>query len=177
MAWIVALLLRVLAATWRVERGDFPVDGACVLAFWHGEQLPMILLHRGRGITGVVSRSRDGERLAAVLLRLGYRVLRGSSSQGGALVLRAALALLAAGGRPALAVDGPRGPAGTVQPGAEALARRAGVPVVCGRVEARGWRAGSWDRFLVPWPFARVRVRYAVWWPGEGGLAERLGPP
>lgn len=176
-AWIVALLVRLLARTWRVERPPFPVDGPCVLAFWHGEQLPMIALHRGLGIVGLASLSADGERLARVLRALGYGVVRGSTSRGGVAALRAAAAVLAAGGRPALAVDGPRGPAGTVQPGAEALARRAGVPVVWGTVEARGWRARSWDRFLVPWPFVRVRVRYGVWREGDGPLAARLPPP
>lgn len=161
--FVVALLVRLLALTWRVERPPFPVAGPCVLAFLHGEQLPLVALHRGMGVVGIVSRSRDGERLSAVLTRLGYPVLRGSTSAGGTEVLVAASHALARGERPALAVDGPRGPAGRPGPGAAGLARRAGVPVVVGRVESAGWRARSWDRFLVPWPFARVRVRYRVW--------------
>jgi hypothetical protein len=169
---ILAVAVRLLARTWRVERPAWPVAGPCVVAFWHGHQLPMIALHRGLGLVGIASRSRDGEIVTGVLTRLGYPVVRGSSSRGGVDALRGAATALATGGRPALAVDGPRGPAGVVQPGAEALARRAGVPVVYGVVEAAGLRLGSWDHFLVPWPLARVRVRYGVWRPGEGSLAE-----
>ena len=40
---------------------------------------------------------------------------------------------------------------------------------------SRTWRLRSWDRFLIPKPFARVRIVYgAPFWIGEGaeGLAE-----
>lgn len=178
LARLLALVVRLLAWTWRVQREPWPLAGPCVVAFWHGEQLPLVALHRAQGLTGMVSLSRDGERLSRVLRALGYPVLRGSSSRGGAQVLVAALRLLRGGGRPAIAVDGPRGPAGQVQPGAEALAARAGLPVVWGKVDASpAWRARSWDRFCLPLPFARVRLRYGVWRPGEGRLAEAMPPP
>ncbi|MFZ5481245.1 MAG: hypothetical protein ACOZNI_31085, partial [Myxococcota bacterium] len=61
-----------------------------------------------------------------------------------------------------------------VRPGAEALARRSGVPVVCGVVLARGFRLRTWDRFLIPFPFARVRVRYAVADSDVAGALARL---
>ncbi len=179
LSWLLALAVRALAATWRVERPPWPAPGPCVVAFWHGEQLPMIALHRGLGLCGLASRSKDGALVAATLTRLGYRVVRGSSSRGGAEALVQSRTALREGASPAFAVDGPRGPAGAVAPGAEALARAAQVPVVYGVVTAAGWRARSWDRFLVPWPFARVRVDYGVWKPGEGTLAAAMAtlPP
>ncbi len=174
---VLSLLVRLLAATWRVERSPWPAQGACVLALWHGELLPMLALHRGRGFVGLASQSRDGAVVAGVLERLGYGVVRGSSSAGGGEALFALREALQAGRCPVFAVDGPRGPAGHVATGAGRLADLQGVPVVFGHVEARGWRARSWDRFLVPWPFARVVVRYGVWWPGEGTLAAAMGKP
>jgi len=174
LATLIALAMRLLAATWRVERPPWPVPGACVVAFWHGHQLPMIALHRGLGMVGMASKSRDGEIVAQVLTRLGYGVIRGSTSRGGAAALLACRDAVREGLRPALAVDGPRGPARTVHPGAENLALREGVPVVFGVVDAPGFRARSWDQFLVPWPFARVVIRYGTWRPGEGSLAEAM---
>lgn len=162
LAPLIALLVRLLARSWRVDRPPWPVDGPCVVAFRHGDLLPMVALHRDRGLVGLASRSHDGALVTAVLGALGYAVIRGSSSSGGVESLRAAASAIASGQRPAFAVDGPRGPAGVVKPGAEALARRAGVPVVFGIVLARGARLRTWDRFLIPWPFARVRVRYGV---------------
>lgn len=169
----VAAVARALAWTWRVTCPPWPVDGPCVAAFLHGEQLPLVLLHRDQGFTGMASRSRDGALLAGVLTRLGFGVVRGSSSRGGADALVAALHVLRGGGRVAIAVDGPRGPAGRAAPGAAALARNASVPLVVVRVGARGWRARSWDRFLVPWPFTRVTVCYRVW-DGTTTLDEAL---
>lgn len=180
MTLVFALLpyaVRLLAATWRVERPPWPIAGPCVAAFWHGEQLPIIALHRDLPMVGLASLSRDGERLARVIQGLGYRVIRGSTSRGGVAALRAARAALQAGGWPAFAVDGPRGPAGVPQPGAAALARMERVPVVFGRIEAPGWRLSTWDRFLVPYPFARVRVRYTVWRPEDGPLEAAVSAP
>lgn len=140
----------------------------------------MIALHRpgpGRpSLVGLASLSGDGEIVATALGALGYPVVRGSSSRGSVAALRALIATLAAGASPALAVDGPRGPAGRAHPGAEALAKRLNVPVVWGRIEAPGFRLRSWDRTLIPYPFARVRVRYGVWSPGLSTLTEALGP-
>lgn len=179
---MVALALAALASTWRVRRGAWPVQGPSVIALWHGVLVPVIALHRqprwtgGAPVHGLTSLSSDGDVVAVALRRLGYQVLRGSTSRGGLSALRAAARVLRGGGAPALAVDGPRGPAGQVQPGAEALSRLARAPVVCIRVRAAGWRARSWDAALVPWPFARVELDYALWEPGQGELSDALGP-
>lgn len=139
----------------------------------------MMVLHRDMGMVAMASQSRDGEIVAGVLRRFGYGVVRGSSSRGGQAALMDCLLALREGRRPTLAVDGPRGPAGSVKPGAERLALAEGLPVVYGRVRARGWRVRSWDRFLIPWPFATVEIEYGVWHPGAGTLAAsmaELGP-
>lgn len=173
-AALLAVLVRMLAWTWRVERGPLPVRTPFVAAFLHGEQLPLVALHRDLPLCGVASQSRDGALLAGVLTRLGYAVLRGSSSRGGAAVLLGAVAALRAGQCPSFAVDGPRGPAGSVAPGPQALARRAGVPLLWVRAEAPGLRLRTWDHFLIPWPFARVRIRY-IDVPRDVGLTEVVG--
>ncbi|MDP2313294.1 MAG: DUF374 domain-containing protein [Pseudomonadota bacterium] len=170
----ISLLVRLLAWTWQVERPPWPVDGPCVVAFLHGDLVPMVGLHRGLGLVVLASRSRDGALATAALRALGYPTIRGSSSSGGTEALRGAVQALASGQRPAFAVDGPRGPAGIVKPGAEAVARRAGVPVVYGVAAARGFRLRTWDGLLLPWPFARVRIRYGVWRVGEGSLEEGM---
>lgn len=159
---ILAFFVRSLARTWRVTRDPLPVSAPFVAAFLHGEQLPLVALHRDLPMDGVASQSRDGALLAGVLARLGYGVIRGSTSRGGAEALLAGVVSIRAGRCPALAVDGPRGPAGRVGPGAQALARRAAVPLLWVRVEASGVRLRTWDQFLIPWPFVRVRVRYTV---------------
>jgi lysophospholipid acyltransferase (LPLAT)-like uncharacterized protein len=86
---------------------------------------------------------------------------------------------LADGQDGAITPDGPRGPFEVPHIGAVRAAQRAGVAIVPVRVVAsRAWRARSWDRFLVPKPFARVVITAdAPWIPGdgdEGALVEEL---
>jgi lysophospholipid acyltransferase (LPLAT)-like uncharacterized protein len=57
--------------------------------------------------------------------------------------------------------DGPRGPAGIAKPGVIALARASGAPLVpVGFSASPAKRFGSWDRAILPLPFARVRCSY-----------------
>jgi Amino-transferase class IV/Domain of unknown function (DUF374) len=80
-------------------------------------------------MAALVSRSRDGELVAAALARLGIACARGSSSRGGAAGLRAIVRLLRRGLDAAFAVDGPRGPARVVRSegGGVGVARAAGL--------------------------------------------------
>ncbi len=63
-------------------------------------------------------------------------------------------------GRPAgFTVDGPRGPARVVQPGAVWLARATGNPILPFHLEASScWTLRSWDQTQVPKPFATVAL-------------------
>ena len=57
--------------------------------------------------------------------------------------------------------DGPRGPARAAKPGVIALAAASGVPLVPVGISASpSKRFGSWDRAMLPLPFARVTCRY-----------------
>lgn len=184
----VSHMLRAWSATWRVQREGLVdardrVAQGCVVAVLHGELLPLALLHPGWPAIGMVSASRDGDRAVRVLDALGWRSARGSSSRGGSRVARAMLEHLRQGSSPVIAVDGPRGPAGHVHPGAGALAALGQVPVVVVRARARPEiRLRSWDGFRIPLPFARVQVRYDLVPAGpravvHRALIGRLGTP
>jgi lysophospholipid acyltransferase (LPLAT)-like uncharacterized protein len=89
--------------------------------------------------------------------RFGLPVVRGSSSRGGSDALRALLAAVRGGEDVAVVPDGPRGPRERLQGGVVALAALTGAPVVPLGFAARpARRLASWDRFLVPLPFARA---------------------
>jgi lysophospholipid acyltransferase (LPLAT)-like uncharacterized protein len=160
VAFLLAVLVRLLARSWRVRRPPWPFEGAAVVAIRHGDLVPLLGTHLDRGYVAMVSASRDGERLVAVLARLGFHTVRGSSSRGGVRALLGARRALAEGRCVIVAVDGPRGPVGSVAAGVGALARTA--PVIVATAQARGLRLPTWDQALIPWPFARVVVRYDV---------------
>lgn len=161
-------VIRLLAATWRVR---FVNDGIVrdlrarrqpfMYVLWHGQLLPLLWTHRGRAISVIISEHRDGEIIARVAHALGFRTVRGSTSRGAARALLQASRELESGFDVAVTVDGPRGPAGVVTPGAPVISQRTGAPMVPTAASAsRAWRLRSWDRFLVPKPFARVVVVY-----------------
>ena len=165
-----AFALRILGATWRVEVvGDDPRKGrdsatsptagsGQLAALFHESMLPCAWFFRDLRYSVAVSRSRDGDLIRATLQSLGYsEPVRGSSSRGGAAALRGLVRQLTGGTTISVLVDGPRGPARVAKTGIVALADRTGTPIQPVAFSARpSIRLKSWDRSLVPLPFARV---------------------
>ena len=101
----------------------------------------------------LISDHRDGELIAQVVKRLGFGVVRGSSTRGGARALREMTHRIDRG-HLCVTPDGPRGPRRHVHQGLAYLSSRTGLPIVgAGMAFRRPWRARSWDRFAVPRPF------------------------
>jgi lysophospholipid acyltransferase (LPLAT)-like uncharacterized protein len=113
---------------------------------------------RDRNGVVMVSASRDGDLIAHTMGMYGLRSARGSSRRGGEDALHAMIAEVNASRCSAgLIVDGPRGPAGVAKHGAILLARETGLPIVPGTWWAQPHvEFGSWDRTIVPLPFARM---------------------
>ena len=136
-----------------------------IAAFWH-ERLPLMPqlcdMARARRPDGglrmhvLVSQSRDGRFIAAVLRRFRLQVVLGSSSKGGAAGMRALLALLADGGQIAVTPDGPRGPRRVAAVGVAQMAAASGITVLpCSAQISRRRIMRSWDRMVIPLPFTR----------------------
>jgi lysophospholipid acyltransferase (LPLAT)-like uncharacterized protein len=174
------LLLRSLGVTLRVRRLGLEnieaareIAGNILFVVWHARLLPLTYIHRNEGINVLVSTHQDGEYIARVIHGMGFGTSRGSSTRGG---IRALRELIQAAGRQAdLAVtpDGPRGPRETVRPGAVYLAKRLGLPVIPIGVSSKPCiRLRSWDRFMIPLPFARCTVVYGEPVVYDGPLTE-----
>ncbi len=101
----------------------------------------------------LISDHRDGELITQVVSRLGFGVVRGSTTRGGARALRE-MTLRIDQGHLCVTPDGPRGPRRKVHQGVAYLSSKTGFPIVgAGMAFKRPWRAKSWDRFCVPRPF------------------------
>jgi len=162
-----SLFIRALAAACdgELENRDAPdrarKHGPVIYAFWHGRLMVPVFTHRGRGIGILISRSDDGEYVARVASRLGFHVIRGSSTRGGEEGFRRLLLYLESGGDVAITPDGPTGPKYRVKKGIVYLARAAGAAIVpCGVAVDRYWQMGSWDEFRVLKPGAYVLARF-----------------
>ncbi len=160
--------LRTLARTWnQVAAGEEHLaaarahGGGYFMALWHGRMLIPAARHGQQGYTVLVSPSGDGDVSEMLLRKLGYGVVRGSTSRRGRTALRELLTLLRAGTPIAITPDGPRGPRKVMSQGLAWMASATGFPVVpCGFVGANTWHLRSWDRFTIPKPFSRVAYVY-----------------
>ena len=169
LARIGALVIRMLASTWRLRWVDvrhrdseFAAGRRVIYILWHGQLLPLLWAHRGRRISIMISEHRDGELIARVAQSLGFHVVRGSTTRGAARALLGATRDIEAGFDVAITPDGPRGPARSVAPGAAVIANRSGASLLPVAAHASSaWRLRSWDAFMIPKPFARVVVAYA----------------
>ena len=163
----------------RLMYGDLP--GHLVL-LWHNRLFPCIgaMMNSGpfnRRLYALVSASRDGAALCHYLEAQGIQPIRGSSSRRGAVATRELLKILADGNHVAITVDGPRGPCYRAQAGAALMSQLTGAPLAFLGAECESpWELASWDRFLVPKPFSRVRIRMEEFHPpaAKGGREERL---
>jgi lysophospholipid acyltransferase (LPLAT)-like uncharacterized protein len=148
--------------SWRVEGAEH-YDGVIrsgrqpILALWHGRILPATLYFQHRGIVAMTSENFDGEWIAGIHARFGYRAARGSTSRGARKAMVQLVRELGEGNAVAFTVDGPRGPARVAQAGAVWLSQATGNPVLPFHAEASSaWTLQSWDRTLVPKPFSTI---------------------
>jgi lysophospholipid acyltransferase (LPLAT)-like uncharacterized protein len=178
---IAAGLIRLLGLTLRYEdRAEagvtpgYQIPGSSVFAFWHRSLLVAAHRFRNMGITILVSSSFDGELITRTIELLGFHVVRGSSSRGGAAGLRAMQQAYAEGHCCAITADGPRGPIYIAKPGTARLANSVGLLAPNGQAAGtwvgcfyvlpeHAWQLHSWDRFMIPKPFSRV----VVTWPAH----------
>jgi lysophospholipid acyltransferase (LPLAT)-like uncharacterized protein len=109
----------------------------------------------------MISQSKDGDIIAGIAEKSGWHTVRGSSSRNGGRALKEMVGQLERTGLAAHIVDGPRGPAGIIKAGVVSLARAAGAVVVpIYATSDRAWYFKSWDRFMLPKPFAKVTLRF-----------------
>ncbi len=135
-------------------------ESAHIGAFWHYSVA--YWLHRGRGrYVAMVSGSKDGEYVARILAKLGFIPIRGSRTKGGLAALKSMQSYMENGYSAAIIADGSKGPEFKVQAGVILLSSRTGVPIVPATWSVdRYWRFRSWDRTILPKPFAKHAICY-----------------
>ena len=162
-AWLVAGYVRLIyrIGDWTILGGEIPAalwdrGAPFILAFWHGRlmMIPRIWPRRA-AMKILTSQHRDGDVSARAIAHFGINHILGSSRRGGSAALREMVRALADGQCAGIAPDGPRGPAMRASDGIIALARLSGAPIVPVSCSANRRRIlKTWDRFLVPLPFA-----------------------
>jgi hypothetical protein len=171
LAHVAAAYVRVVAATtrWRVDdaalRPVLEAGEPGILAFWHGRLLMMPISWRGRPrpFHMMISEHRDGVLIARTIAHMDLNTAVADSKSGGLAALREMKRRMDAGGWVGITPDGPRGPRMRAKPGAIKLSQLAGRPIVPVSLSMSRRRIlGSWDRFLLAWPFGRGEILFGA---------------
>jgi lysophospholipid acyltransferase (LPLAT)-like uncharacterized protein len=153
------LYISFTGATTRINIRSMPGTNGFIHAAWHSQMALLLYALRGRGISGLVSRSADGEYAARVLRKFGFNTVRGSSSRGG---VQSVMELVDRGlqGFPlAITPDGPKGPKRRAQHGIIYLAQRTGMAILpMGVGMSSRIMLNSWDNFELPLPFGKAEI-------------------
>ncbi|MBI2517297.1 MAG: DUF374 domain-containing protein [Opitutae bacterium] len=179
LLWLAALLVRTWGRTLRFEadaetlrRLTFSAEPAAIV-LWHNRLFLSAEIFRRyrtkRHVYGLVSASKDGAWLAAFYRMVGIQPVRGSSSNFGREAARVLIEKMGEGHDIGITPDGPRGPLYSVEPGVLVVTRRRNAPMVLlGAEFGRAKRLRSWDKFYVPWPFTRIKMRCTLLQPKDG---------
>ncbi|MFM7315402.1 MAG: lysophospholipid acyltransferase family protein [bacterium] len=124
-----------------------------IYAFFHENMLFPARYWNWPEMNILISEHADGEMITQIVKRLGFGVVRGSSTRGGVRALIKFQSMES--GNLCVTPDGPRGPRRHVHPGMVYLSSTTGLPIICGGMAFKNpWRAKSWDKFAVPRPFS-----------------------
>ncbi len=138
--------------------------GLLLFCCWHQQVFPTLAyIRKFRELSPplMISLSNDGDIGAGIVRRAGWKTVRGSSSKGGLKALKQMIRELRRSRMAGHIVDGPRGPAGIIKPGTISLALAAHARIVPVSFSAdRAWFFNSWDRFMLPKPFAKIRLTF-----------------
>ena len=173
LLWPFGLLLKAWGRSLRFDaspedlRAYMKKDEPVAIVLWHNRLfLAAEIVRRyreGRPAYALVSASQDGAWLSAFFSLAGMRTVRGSSSRLGREAATALVEMLKAGFDVGITPDGPRGPIYEFKAGSIIVARRTKAPMLLVGAEFESaWQLRSWDRFVIPKPFSRVRMRCEV---------------
>ncbi len=162
--WLVKLIFLTCKKKLHINHNGS--DKPSVYICWHGQILMMvygfIYYAKRRSISAVISQHFDGEMIARFVELSGGDAIRGSSSKGGANVLRLALKTLQNGRDIGITPDGPRGPRHSIADGVAILATKKKVPIIAISCKPSSyWRLKSWDQFCIPKPFCTLEYYYS----------------
>jgi lysophospholipid acyltransferase (LPLAT)-like uncharacterized protein len=189
---IAALLAYAIIETlWRTGRLRFTgldrlttlvrEQGAVVPVFWHQHLIlcaRFIVDRRSTLKAGfMISPSVDGQAPTMLAALYGAHVVRGSGSYTGVRAVRGVhQAIVKDGISPGITPDGPRGPRFKFKPGAiftAQISRKAVVPIAYAAKPA--WILRTWDKFVIPPPFAKVSIAIGEpYFPPEKLDAEQM---
>lgn len=142
-------------------------DKPVIITLWHNRLFLagewQRRFRKKRKCYGLISASRDGAWLERFYAWSGIYAIRGSGNRSGPRAIRLLVKKLKANCDIGITPDGSRGPCYVAKPGALFVAKVSKMPILLLSFEfGKHIKLNSWDRFVIPLPFSKVRVHYNV---------------
>lgn len=157
LLWFIYLTCKVNYTNTKLPKGP------CVVVFWHGRLAMMSFAYRkwwtfaNKEGKVIISDHKDGEIITRIIKKFKIKAIRGSSSKGGAIVLKQAFQNIQNGVDIIITPDGPRGPRHSIANGAVVLAQKKDLNIYALNYEAsKFWQFRSWDAMVLPKPFSTI---------------------
>jgi hypothetical protein len=133
-----------------------------IISCWHGRLLVPFMHLAKSNYYGLAGTNRDAELISRIGSKLGWNLLRGSSSKGGSEIFIEILNVL--NNSPTLVAitpDGPRGPEKIPKPGIIMAAQKTGAVIIPVSVfSTKNWQFINWHTFFLEKPFGTIFLEY-----------------
>ena len=138
-----------------------------IYAFWHDQLLICPLTWQSEfEIKVLISKHRDGDIIARLISKLGFKAIRGSThksgktkNKGGLTSARQMIKSLKNGISIGISPDGPKGPRHKVSDGILSISRLSNSSILpVGIGFKKKWVLNTWDKFIIPKPFNQITI-------------------
>jgi lysophospholipid acyltransferase (LPLAT)-like uncharacterized protein len=157
LSYVGVLFFIAYTLTLRLKKMNIKgVKNTALYAYWHQDIIPVVRAFWFQGFSTMASHNKDGEIIAQIAGKLGYRVVRGSRGKGGRSALEEMRALALKGVSGGLAVDGSTGPVFKVKKGIVHLAAQTGLAIIPIAFDfEKKYSLNTWDKMYLPYPFSK----------------------
>ena len=145
----------------------FKRNESFIYAFWHDQLLICPLTWQSEfEIKVLISKHRDGDIIARLISKLGFKAIRGSThksgktkNKGGLTSARQMIKSLKKGISIGISPDGPKGPRHKVSDGILNISRLSNSSILpVGIGFKKKWVLNTWDKFIIPKPFNQITI-------------------
>ena len=171
-------ILKIQEKLTYIRNWEFPDLEQCIYVMWHEHQFCVHGFPQRKNVNVLISTSLDGDIVALVCEKWGFKVVRGSAGHKRAVASTLELKdRLKKGDSLAIMVDGPRGPYHSVKRGAPALSKESGIPIVpvyWYSTDKTFVKLPSWDKISLPLGPCRILNLYGEPIYPEGKTEEEI---
>ena len=133
-----------------------------IISVWHGNLLVPFMHLAKNNYYGLAGMNRDAEIISKIGLKLGWKLLRGSSSKKGPEIFTEIVKIL---NNPpslvALTPDGPKGPEKIPKPGVIRASQKTGAVIIpVASCSTKNWQFINWHTFFLEKPFGKIYLEY-----------------